>query len=148
MKQKQIVLQPGLAPNQHVNCFSLKHTRQYTTDSRTRHHAQAAKQTVRVGGGLFPLCLWTPFLTTVKRPTVMNSPEQQAANPPPAAPLPSPELCHLTAPAGSWANTKCLAAAQQLASKRGLSICMCTAYPAQQGQNKTCLLVSAARLGF
>lgn len=34
----------------------------------------------------------------------------------------------------------------QLTSKRGSSVCMCTPYPAQQGQSKTCLRVSPARL--
>lgn len=110
MRHKQIVLQPGLAPSQHVNCYALKPARRYTPDSKTHHHAQAAKQTVRVGGGLFAPCLRMSFLTTVKHPTGTTSPEQQAANPSPDVLLPSLELCHLTVSAGSWANTLCATA--------------------------------------
>lgn len=149
MRHKQIVLQPGLAPNQHVNCYSLKPAKRYTPDSQTHHHAQAAKQTC-VGGGLFAPCLWMSFLTTVKTPRGRPAPssKQQTHRLMCCCPAWSSATSLSQPGLGQTHRVPLPAAAQQPASKSGLSICMCTAYPAQQGQNKTCLLLSAARLGF
>lgn len=69
-------------------------------------------------GSKTDLC-WRRSLCTVsvdvfphhsENPTGTTSPEQQAANPPPDVLLPSLELCHLTVPARSWANTPCATA--------------------------------------
>lgn len=99
---------------------------------------QLVKQMVHSEGGLFPLYLRMSFSTSPLSTTLNNSSDQQAANVPPAAPLTS---CHLTIPARSLANTTHLMVHGQ---KGGY---VCTAHPAQQGQQcKTCLRVSPVRL--
>lgn len=146
MIQKQIVVQPGLTPNRHFNCSALlKQMRWYTTGS-TKHTASETDYmlgkslcTVSVDAFLCQpslhhseLQLWPAS----SKCTACNTSDQ---------PWPLPSY-HPSQVFGKTLHTSQPAAEQQPTSKMGSSVYMCTAYPAQHRQSKTCLWVSPARL--
>lgn len=140
MIENQILAQSGLTPNQHFNCSALlKHMRWYTT-GRAKHAASETDGST----------LWRRSLSTVSEDAFLHQPPQHHSEQQLWLASSKCTTCKASEqpwPLPSYYPSQVFGKHYTLHSPWTKGGILCTAHPAQQGQQcETCLWASPARL--